>query len=517
MALAVVLLAGPAVAQRAPLTRAEGSDWLETSRYDDVMAFLAGVADAPVLHSTTFGYSLEGRPLPLVAVGPDLADAGPETVRATGRTRVLLMANIHAGEVEGKEALQILLRRLAAGEHRRWLDSLVVLVAPIYNADGNERVSVLNRWRQNGPLAGVGTRANARSLDLNRDFMKLASPEARSLVDLLVTYDPHLVVDLHATNGTLHAYHLTYAPPLHPGTAPGIVALLRDEWLPAVAGRMASDHGWATHYYGNAYAPAGGERGWYTFDHRPRFGTNYLGLRNRFAILSEAYAYASFRDRTLATLAFVEEILEFAAAHAGEIDRLAGRADEEDLRGRPLPLRARHQRGGEVEILMGAVEERLSPYSGRRFLARLDEATPERLRDYGRFEATETGRVPDRYYIPPSLASVVDLLTFHGVRTTRLPGPQTLALERFGIDSVRVADREYEGRREQEVFGAWETDRVSLPEGTVVVPMHQPLARLAFTLLEPRSDDGVVAWHIVDMAPDSSATYPVLRRPAGGR
>ncbi len=512
----VWLLAAPLTAQQ-PETRAERTDWLETSRYQDVLDFIAAVEPSPVLHPATFGYSYEGRPLPLVVVGTDLADASPESVLATGRIRVLVMANIHAGEVEGKEAMQILLRKFAAGQHRSLLDSLVVLVAPIYNADGNEAVSVLNRFRQNGPLGGVGERANAQGLDLNRDHMKLESPEARSLVDLMKGYDPQVVVDLHTTNGTYHGYHLTYSPPLHPSTAPEIVSLLRGRWLPEVTRRIGTEYGWAFYYYGNAYAPGGGERGWYTFDYRPRFNNNYVGLRNRFAILSEAYSYASFQERVYATLAFVEEILTFAHDHTTELDAVVGRADAVDLRGRRLALRARPEAGDEVEILMGAVEERLSPYSGRRYRARVDAVTPETMREYGTFAATETGVVPDAYYIPAELQAVVDLLTLHGVRTTRLPGEETARVERFVIDSTTVAPREFQGHNERQVFGRWEVTTATLPEGTVVVPLLQPLARLVFTLLEPRSDDGVVNWNLVDEALESGSVYPILRRPAESR
>lgn len=508
-----VLVAAPATAQQ-PRTRAERTDWLETSRYRDVTEFVSRVSTAPVLHETPFGYSYEGRPLPLVVVGSDLADGSPEAVLAAGRTRVLVMANIHGGEVEGKEAAQMLLRAFAAGDHAAWLDSLVVLVAPIYNADGNEQVSVMNRFRQNGPLGGVGQRANAQGLDLNRDHMKLESPEARSLVDLMKAYDPHVVVDLHTTNGTYHGYHLTYSPPLHPGTAPGIVELLRGEWLPAVTRRIAAEYGWRLHYYGNAYAPEGGERGWYTFDHRPRFNNNYVGLRNRFAILSEAYAYVDFRERVLSTLAFVEEILAFAHAHSTELDRRVGAADAVDLRGRRLPLRAVHRPGSVEAILMGDVEERLSPYSGRRFRARLDGARPDTMREYGTFRPTVTGVVPDAYYVPQELTAILDLIALHGVRTTRLPAEQTLVLERFVVDSSRVAEREFQGHRERELFGAWRPDTVSMAAGTIVVPLEQPLARLVFTLLEPRSDDGVANWNLVDDALESRGEYPILRRPA---
>ena len=511
------LLAATAGAQE-PLTRPERTDGLETSRYADVMAFIDAVDRSPILHPTHFGYSQEGRPLPLVVVATDLADGTPESVLATGRTRVLVMANIHAGEVEGKEAAQILLRRFAAGEHREWLDSLVVLVAPIYNADGNERVSVANRYRQNGPFGGVGERANAQGLDLNRDHTKLESSEARSLVQLMNEYDPHLVVDLHTTNGTYHGYHLTYAPPLHPNTEAGIVERLRGSWLPAVTEAVAAEHGWRLYYYGNAYAPGRGERGWYTYSHQPRYNSNYVGLRNRFAILSESYSYVAFPERIQSTLAFVEAILAYAHSRATAIDREVRVADAADVRGRRLAVRAAHEPGDRVEILMGAVEERLSTYSGRRYRARLDGVTPEMMREYGTFEATETEVVPAAYYVTPSLVAVADLLALHGVRTTRLPTDQTLSLEAFALDSARVSPREYQGHREREVFGAWSAGRVTVPEGTLVVPMDQPLARLVFALLEPRSDDGVVNWNLVDEALTAdSPSYPIFRRPAPER
>ncbi len=89
-----------------------------------------------------------------------------------------IQANIHAGEVEGKESAQILLRELAMGQHADWLQSMVLLVTPIFNADGNEKFSMTNRGRQNGPINGEGTRANGQNININRDFMKLESPEA---------------------------------------------------------------------------------------------------------------------------------------------------------------------------------------------------------------------------------------------------------------------------------------------------------------------------------------------------
>ena len=121
-------------------------------------------------------------------------DASPEAVRASGSTVVYVQGGIHSGEAEGKEVLLMLLRDIADGRHAEWLDSLVLLVAPLYNADGNERVTLTNRRGQHGPIGGMGQRPNAQGYDLNRDHMKLDSPEARSLAMLFTRYDPQVAM-----------------------------------------------------------------------------------------------------------------------------------------------------------------------------------------------------------------------------------------------------------------------------------------------------------------------------------
>ena len=137
-----------------PKTTAETSNYLSTSRYDEVIAFVHAIQriDADI-RVETFATTSEGRALPLVVVGPYT----PQSAHASGKPIVFVMANIHAGEVEGKEAAQMLLRDLISS-HRKLRDDLVILIAPIYNADGNERISSENRKEQEGPLNGVGIR-----------------------------------------------------------------------------------------------------------------------------------------------------------------------------------------------------------------------------------------------------------------------------------------------------------------------------------------------------------------------
>jgi len=496
------------------LTRAEMTDFTETTSYEEVMRLSEGLAEwSEDIHLTTFGYTNEGRGLPLLVVGAPGASAAD--VLGTGKTRVYLQGNIHGGEVCGKEALLMLLRRYAMGRYPNWTDEVVLLVAPIYNADGNERVLLRNRPRQHGPIGGMGQRPNAQGLDLNRDHTKLDSPEARSLVRLMTEYDPHVSVDLHTTNGTRHAYHLTYSPPLHPNTPTAIDSLLRRRWLPEITRLIKEKHGWDYYYYGNAGGRGGGS-GWRTFDHRPRFNNNYVGLRNRVAILSEAYAYASFEDRVLGSLWFVEEILDYAERNANEIREIVETADRQSVVGTELATRADFIRSEtEVDILMGEVDEVRHPYTGATMLLRRNISIPTPMYEYGTFSPSETEIAPEGYYILPESEVTIEKLEAHGVIVSRHKTESERRVERFQIDSTRTNPNSFQGRNERTVWGRWVSITEVLPSGTAYVSINQPLGRLAFTLLEPRSDDGFVSWAILDEEIEDGA-LPILREMSPG-
>jgi hypothetical protein len=492
-------------------TRAERTNYIETSRYDDVLTFLNTVAKgSPLIHVTTFGYTFEGRSLPLAIVGR-IPNATPQAVRASGRLRVYLQANIHAGEVEGKEAVQILVREIASGKHAQWMDSMVLLIAPIYNADGNERVSLTNRGRQNGPIGGMGIRSNAQGLNINRDNMKLDTPEARSMVKLLNDYDPHIMIDLHTTDGSRHAYHLTWEVPNNPAVDATITKLARDDLMPAVVENIKRKDGWALHSYGDVEGQPP-DRVWTTVEDLPRYTHNYWGLRNRFGILSETYSYLTFQERITTVSRFLEETLNFSHANADRIRKVTDDADGRSLVGQRLSLRSRVKRTDvKAEILMGDTAEEVNPFSGQTMLRRLDVRKPEQMWLENTFESTESERVPSAYYIAAGLTGAIERLRAHGIRLETLDQPVTLPLEEFRIESSQLAAQTFEKHQERTVTGKYEPIELKIPTGTYRVSMKQPLARLAFYLIEPRSNDGLLTWNFLDDALKNSKSYPITR------
>jgi hypothetical protein len=191
----------------------------------------------------------------------------------------------------------------------------------------------------------MGQRANARGLDLNRDFIKLDAPETRALVRFFSEWNPHLFIDTHTTNGSLHRHTITFGGPKNPAGDPGVIAYMRNTFFPQLSIQFEQLTGIRCFYYGNF---EGGHKRWTTYPAEPRYGTTYFGLRNRLSILSEAYSHAPYKTRVLATKDFVHECLKFAAAHKVEIQhtlnsaRLAAiKAGESPQPGDKVAIRSR--------------------------------------------------------------------------------------------------------------------------------------------------------------------------------
>jgi hypothetical protein len=509
-------LAAAALAASAPLgaqtTRAERTAYAETSTYADMVAFLDSLQRRGAeLRIGTLAESPGGRVSPYVIVSRPLVVSAAEA-RRSGKPIVWLQGNIHAGEVEGKEVAQMLLRDLTVGALRPLLDSLVLIVVPMYNTDGNERIASgeENRPGQNGP-ARVGQRTNGQGLDLNRDYMKQEAPETRGTLALVAEWDPHLFVDMHTTNGSYHGYALTYSPGLNPNDNPAN-AWVRDRFLPEIRERVRRRHRHETFPYGNLrnQEPDSLTLGWETYDARPRFGTNLMGLRGRLSVLSEAYSNDPFAKRVDATYDFVREVLALTAERADTVLQLVRASDRhrtdsvivQSVLAPPTTLPV-------IVEITTAAGDGSHGYARRN---RTGEFRTIRMPVYDRFAAARKEAMPAAYLLPPQHAHVVELLRRQGVQVARLSDEWRGAAERFTIDSVSASRGTFEGHRLVAVQGQWRPAAAdSAAAGWYLVRTDQPLGVLAAYTLEPASEDGAVAWNYMDRDLRPGATYPFIR------
>ena len=502
------LLAAPLLAQQ---TRPERTAWAETSAYADVMTFLDSLrlkgADIQV---GELGRSPEGKSIPYVlASRPLITD--PATAHRSGKPLVLIQANIHAGEVEGKEAAQMLLRDLTLGALRPLLDSVVLIVVPIYNSDGNDHWAAgdVNRPGQNGP-AIVGMRANGQGYDLNRDYLKSEAPETRGAEALIAAWDPDVFIDLHTTNGSYHGYLLTWSPGLNPNS-PAANDWVRDRILPEIRARMRSRHHQETFPYGNFrdQTPDSLKLGWETYDPRPRFGTNWNGMRGRVSILSEAYSNADLHTRIDVTYNFVREILSLLVERRAELRDVIARSD----RFHPDSVITRSILGPGTD--QDVIAELTTPAGeGSGMYARRTRTgvfKTIRMPVFDRFVGARREPLAEGYLLPPQHSQIVALLRMQGITVERLTAGWQGNVESFKVDSVTAAPFVFEGHRTVSVEGNWNPKSVTVPAGWYFVPTRQRLGVFAAYILEPESEDGLVTWNLMDRDLRRNNDYPFYR------
>ena len=512
-----------------PRTRPELTRYKATSSYADVRKFLDSLRTlgAPLAFGS-IGRTSEGREIPYAIASRPVVSTVSEAKRL-GRPIVYVQGNIHAGEVEGKDALLALLRDLTFATRPNALDSIVLIAVPIYNADGNERFASqsINRTEQNGPEL-VGVRANSQNLDLNRDYVKAEAPETRASLAMFSAWDPDVFVDLHTTDGSFHGYALTYSPSLNPAAVFGGV-YARDSLLPVLRERMRTRDGFEVFDYGNFLSDERSvpdttvREGWATYDARPRFGTNYYGVRGRIGILSEAYSHDSLARRIASTYAFVKEILSLVGEKGQAIRSLSARADSQPLAwGRSpdsLQIVAVRSELAATPRMMDVVKEDLEKTSdssltqpgvprGQRRTARFRAI---RMPVYDRFSSTLDRTPPAAYVIVPEDTAVVTLLRLHGVRVDRSDSAWTARGESYVIDSIVTSPRVFQGHHEVRLRGKWERGPQSLPPKSFIVSTAQPRGALIVYLLEPESDDGFTTWNLFDSELNKGARFPVRR------
>ncbi|WP_419186094.1 M14 family metallopeptidase [Rohdeia mirabilis] len=487
-------------------TTAEASGFTRTSEHAAVVAHFERIATASDLVAPiSLGTSHEGRDLLAVLIAdPPIASAAE--ARASSKPLVFLFGNIHAGEVCGKEALGMIARELAGGSPL--LEHVNVAILANYNPDGNDAMAPDNRPGQIGPET-MGERANALGLDLNRDWVKADAPETRAFIRFLNAYDPLVIVDTHTTNGSHHRYTITHQGPKHPAGDRRVIEYVRDTLLPDVDARFAATTDYESFVYGNF-----GRRHqiWTTYPAEPRYGVAYRGLRNRLSVLSEAYSYATYRDRVLGTKAFCEAVLEHVAQNAERVVELCRTADARAIeRGagtepsERLPLRVEARPFPGTVVAKGFEEydangERTEPGAPR-------DWEVEVVND---FVPTLEVDLPRAYVFGPEFAGVAEHLELHGIRLRRLDTPVTATLERYRITDFERAEAPFEGRARADVRAAERFDaRLELAVGTYVVPTAQPLGALAAYLLEPQATDGLAAWGFVGMV--QGEPFPIAR------
>lgn len=493
-------------------TRAESSGFRETSLHADVMAFIEALASRndPRLHTSIFGTSPQGRDMPLMVLSRDGVRT-PEQARRTGRPVVLVVDGIHPGEVEGKEASLALARDILDGQYTDLLEHITLLFVPLFNPDGGDALDPRNRALDVARLSGqpgpiVGTRTQSHGINLNRDYMRMETPEMRVFQQhVCQPWAPDLTLDNHATNGSVHRMDMAVdIPHTEASGRAEPIAFMRERLLPDVIAAVRK-RGFESGWYGNFVEderamdartlpdPSSAvAEGWMTYPHHPRFGSNYRGLTNRLDLLLECYSYLSFERRVQTASAWQIETLAWANAHANDIRQLVASS-----RTPPPQVAVRYR-------LEARTEKVTIPTCHPRTLS--GEPVEVSLPHIAQFVGDVVVERPTAYAVPPPLAAHLRL---HGLTVAPASGTHTVevaTVEGTGSESGR---RILEAAQFGDLAVSWTQHTRALPEGWGLVSTDQPLGAVAVYLCEPESDDGAAENGIVEAA--VGAEYPAWR------
>jgi hypothetical protein len=445
---------------------------------------------------------------------------------------IYLQGKIHPPEPEGAEASLIVMRDVLFGDKGHLLDNQIIIITPIFNVDGTEKLSSQDQ----GPHIG-GKRTNAQGLDLNRDAVKLETLEVNSLYDrLLNRWDPLLFFDAHRMGRGNVAYAIGCSNSTVPAAHPGPRGYVFDTLFPEVIRRVRETfHIEAfTHalWMEDEWPPLTWNYDGTIWAVDAKFVANAYGLRNRMSILCETPGAASFERQVFAQYAWITALLEFTNANGEEMLEVARAAEEEtvqriltgsesgDLRNW---LDGEYQSWGPIEILAYrdafpvAPTEYIPGTSVRDHV--LPSGPPEvvtGVENMTKPVGTRDAWVPRGYLIPAELGFFADKLRTQNIRVEVLEEAMTAEGQEFVVDRMLRIPR---GGYDMTVLegGFFESSVREFPPGTFFVDMAQPMANAAFYFLEPQSRDGMVAWWVLDEVlrelgvEDHPVVYPIFK------
>jgi hypothetical protein len=482
------------------LTRAELSGFQETSRYEEAIEYCKRLAAASEwIKYTTFGQSGRGRDLPLL-IASKTKDFTPDAARRKGPI-LLIINGIHSGEIAGKEASFMLLRDMVITKQKAsLLENLTLLIVPIYNVDGHERVSPYNRINQIGPRE-MGWRATAQNLNLNRDWIKADQLETRAMLKLFAEWYPDMLIDNHVSDGADFQYNVTFIANDHLPMPEPVIRYFQDLFEPELQDWLSGCGHVVARYFelADETDPAAGIK---SIPYPPRFSSGYSSLHNRPTMVVETHSLKSYENRIHAHYDLMEGSLRSISRNPTALRKAVHDADQEtrSMSDRKVPVRVRLSHEHEEDF----------PFKGVEYTREQSRISGTTMVTYGKKPITLTVpyyqtvvedlsvTAPLGYLIPPEWTQVIERLEFHSIEFSRLKQAVRSQFETYRFTDVSWDAAPFEGRHQVQLKTQKVMEERILPEGSILVRMNQRTNRVILTLLEPDSDDSLISWGFFD-------------------
>lgn len=478
------------------LIKAEKTDFKETSRYEETHDYCLRLSkSSPYVKYLSFGKSGEDRDLPLLIISKDKVFDYRKALRSS-KAILMIQNGIHAGEIEGKDASLMLVRDIViTKKYFHLLDSLIILIIPIYNVDGHERFSPYSRINQNGPNE-MGWRTNATNLNLNRDYMKADAPETKAFLKLFTNWLPDFFVDIHTTNGADYQFTLTYSMENQENVPKPVRKWINEKFMPAIKDSMLQK-GYPLAPYIWLKDNKDPSKGMYGGSAPPRFSNTYIALHNRPALLIETHMLKDYKTRVIAVYEFLLSIMQNIYSNPSSLKYAVKFADELTMNSleNPFPLIFETTTEPDSILFLGyKTNIVLSEISGKDWVRWTKEPLNIKIPWFNNIKATKSVTPPKAYIIPKQYKNIVELLNNHGIIVEKLNVPIELNVETYKLSNPKWQERPYEGRHLTSYSVERFQETKKFVPGTYIVRVNQRTNRVIMNLLEPEAPDALVAW-----------------------
>ncbi|MGB1307797.1 MAG: M14 family metallopeptidase [Oceanihabitans sp.] len=478
-------------------TKFEKSEGTQTATYVETIKYFTNLANTyPEIAMQSIGETDSGEPLHIVTYNLDKNF----NFNAIQKNKCILLINngIHPGESDGIDATMMLFRDLAQGKITPPKNTVLVSI-PIYNIGGSLNRNSTSRTNQNGPKE-YGFRGNARNYDLNRDFIKSDTKNAKTFAEIFHLVQPDIFIDNHVSNGADYQYTLTHLFTQHNKLGGELGKYLHNNIMPKLE-KSLTDKNWDITPYVNVFNQKP-EKGFSQFMDSPRYSTGYTTLFNTFGMMVETHMLKPYKQRVEGTYQLMKSMLEIAELDGSKIKELRKNVAAKIIANKKYPLNWEIDTTKFSTIAFKGFEGNYIPseITGKERL-KFNKSKPftKDVKYQNYFKPTDAVTIPKAYIIPQGWWRVINLLKLNKVEITQLKNDTIIEVESYKIENYKTRKSAYEGHYQHfNTTVKSKTKKLTFLKGDYFIPTNQKAIRYLLETLEPHAPDSFFNWNFFD-------------------
>lgn len=479
-------------------TTFEKSEGTQTATYEEIMQFYKDLDEAyPAIRTYEMDKTDSNEPLTLITFNPNRTFESEFSENNNVR-RILINNGIHPGESDGIDATMILMRDLAQGTIKI-PDNVWIGAIAVYNIGGALNRNSTSRTNQNGPEA-YGFRGNAKNYDLNRDFIKEDTQNARAFAKLFHLVKPDVFVDTHVSNGADYQYTLTHLFTQHNKLGGVLGQYLHQDFQPLVEQHLKTKDWEITPYVNVFNRPP--DQGFSQFIDYPRYSTGYASLWNTIGLMVETHMLKPYKSRVEGTYELLKTVIGVTGQESEKIKALRKDAFNAFAKAETYPLQFTidSTKTSTLQFLGYEALYEPSTITGASRL-KYDRSKPftKDVTYYDHFKPTKEITIPKAYVIPSGWRDIALQLYHNDIEYHRLKKDSTLTVEVYHIDKYQTRTAAYEGHYPHyNTTIRSSTETITFKKGDYIVPTDQDGVRYLLETLEPEAPDSFFNWNYFD-------------------